>query len=124
MRLGQLVAQVEGIWSIDPARRLLTGMSDGATFAYLAGLGPGSPFTHLALDHQGFGGLSSSRWPTKTRLQGLPIHCRLAGALDWMPLSPTPRATSEALTQVWCGDLRRNRKTWPMLIRASSIRCC
>ena len=35
-------------WNVDPARLLLTGMSDGGTFCYVAGLERGSPFTHLA----------------------------------------------------------------------------
>ena len=39
---------VRSEWTVDPARLLLTGMSDGGTFTYVSGLEAGSPFTHLA----------------------------------------------------------------------------
>jgi phospholipase/carboxylesterase len=64
---------------------LLTGMSDGATYALLCGLGDGMPFTHLApacgVLHPFLlaGGLGNAR--------GRPIYM-VHGALDWMfPLS-------------------------------------
>ena len=34
--------------NVDPARLMLTGMSDGGTFCYVSGLEAESPFTHLA----------------------------------------------------------------------------
>jgi phospholipase/carboxylesterase len=45
--LARIVEGVRGRWNIDPAKLLLTGMSDG-TFCYVSALGRGSPFTHLA----------------------------------------------------------------------------
>jgi len=36
--LGRILDSVRGRWSIDPARLLLTGMSDGGTFSYVTGL--------------------------------------------------------------------------------------
>ena len=46
--LSKILDQVGRRWPIDRQRVLLTGMSDGGTFAWLVGLGQGTPFTHLA----------------------------------------------------------------------------
>jgi phospholipase/carboxylesterase len=47
--LGEMITFVEGQYPVDRAHVLLTGMSDGATYTFLRGLGEsGSPFTHLA----------------------------------------------------------------------------
>jgi phospholipase/carboxylesterase len=81
-RLAHLVAQVSGRWNIDPRRRLLTGMSDGGTFAYVSGLEPASPFTHLAPIAAAFHPMLA-QFADPDRLQGLPIHI-VHGALDWM----------------------------------------
>ena len=47
-RLVQIVDEVCERWPVSAARRLLTGISDGGTFAWLCGLREGSIFTHLA----------------------------------------------------------------------------
>ncbi|HEY4041172.1 MAG TPA: hypothetical protein VGM32_04920, partial [Rhodopila sp.] len=44
----RILDQVSARWNIDPARMLLTGMSDGGTFTLVSGLADDSPFTHLA----------------------------------------------------------------------------
>lgn len=81
-RLDALVAEVGQQWHVDPQRVLLTGMSDGGTFSYLAGLRDGAPFTHVAP-------ISASFHPlllegvARERLQGLPVYL-VHGALDWM----------------------------------------
>ena len=47
--LAEMVAYVTGQYPVDRTRVLLTGMSDGATYTFLRGLGEAdSPFTHLA----------------------------------------------------------------------------
>ena len=46
--LREMVASVAARYPVDRARVLLTGMSDGATYAFLCGLRDGMPFTHLA----------------------------------------------------------------------------
>jgi phospholipase/carboxylesterase len=46
--LVRILEMVQSRWTIDPARLLLTGLSDGGTFCYVSGLQAGSPFTHLA----------------------------------------------------------------------------
>jgi phospholipase/carboxylesterase len=80
--LARILENVRSKWSVDPARLLLTGMSDGGTFAYVTGLEATSPFTHLAP-------VSAAFHPTLAqmadagRTRGLPIHI-VHGALDWM----------------------------------------
>src|SRR2546429_8727055 len=46
--LRQTVESVADRYPVDRSRVLLTGMSDGATYALLCGLRAGMPFTHLA----------------------------------------------------------------------------
>ncbi|PKQ09840.1 MAG: phospholipase [Alphaproteobacteria bacterium HGW-Alphaproteobacteria-12] len=79
--LARMIAHVNDGWNIDASRILLTGMSDGGTFTYLAGL-TGGPYTHLAP--------VSSAWhpmliggAEPARIAGLPIYIT-HGALDWM----------------------------------------
>lgn len=69
-------------WNVDPMRLLLTGMSDGGTFAYVSGLAAHSPFTHLAPVSAAFHPLLA-QMADPERLRGLPIHI-IHGALDWM----------------------------------------
>jgi phospholipase/carboxylesterase len=91
----EMVASVAGRYPVDPARVLLTGMSDGATYALLCGLRDGTPFTHLApacgVLHPFLvagGGLA--------RAQDRPIYL-VHGALDWMFPVYTARMAREAL---------------------------
>ncbi len=77
-----IVDYVKSRWAVDERRVLLTGMSDGGTFAYVSGLQADSPFTHLAP-------LSASFHPmllalaSPQRLTALPVYL-VHGALDWM----------------------------------------
>jgi phospholipase/carboxylesterase len=93
--LREMVESVAGRYPIDRARVLLTGMSDGATYALLCGLGDGMPFTHLApacgVLHPALllnGGLARAR--------GRPIYL-VHGALDWMFPVYTARIARQAL---------------------------
>jgi phospholipase/carboxylesterase len=93
-----LTAMVESVaarYPVDRARVLLTGMSDGATYAMLAGLREGAPFTHLApacgMLHPALlmgGGIERAR--------GRPIYL-VHGALDWMFPVATARMAEHAL---------------------------
>jgi len=94
--LRKMVDAVAERYPIDRARVLLTGMSDGATYALLCGLGEGMPFTHLApacgVLHPGLlanGGLARAR--------GRPIYL-INGALDWMFPVYTARIARETLS--------------------------
>jgi phospholipase/carboxylesterase len=95
LALREMVASVAGRYPVDHARVLLTGMSDGATYALLCGLGEHMPFTHLApacgVLHPflfGNGGIERAR--------GRPIYL-VHGALDWMFPLHTARMAREAL---------------------------
>jgi phospholipase/carboxylesterase len=83
--LGEMVASVAGRYPVDRTRVLLTGMSDGATYALLCGLRDGTPFTHLA---PACGVLHPYLYARGLeRAAGRPIYM-VHGALDWMfPLS-------------------------------------
>ena len=80
--LMRILEAVRGQWNIDPARMLLTGMSDGGTFCYVSGLEAASPFTHLAPVAAAFHPLMA-QMADADRLHGLPIF-QVHGRLDWM----------------------------------------
>src|SRR5437660_138659 len=80
--LRQTVESVADRYPVDRSRVLLTGMSDGATYALLCGLRDGMPFTHLApacgvLHPFLFAGNGLEH------AAGRPIYM-VHGALDWM----------------------------------------
>jgi len=80
--LRQMVESVADRYPVDRSRVLLTGMSDGATYALLCGLRDGMPFTHLApacgvLHPFLFAGNGLEH------AAGRPIYM-VHGALDWM----------------------------------------
>jgi phospholipase/carboxylesterase len=97
--LHSMVESVAARYPVDRARVLLTGMSDGATYALVCGLRDETPFTHLApasgtlhpylLAH---GGLERAR--------GRPIYL-IHGALDWMFPVQTARMAADVLRS--CG---------------------
>jgi phospholipase/carboxylesterase len=93
--LREMVESVARRYPVDRERVLLTGMSDGATYALLCGLREGMPFTHLApvsgVLHPFLftdGGLERAR--------GRPIYL-VHGALDWMFPVQTAHVTRETL---------------------------
>lgn len=83
-------------WHVDRSRLLLTGMSDGGTFCYLAGLDAGSPFTHLAPGSASFSPFLIEMGD-RARLEGLPIYL-VHGARDWMFPVDVARAANAALS--------------------------
>jgi phospholipase/carboxylesterase len=95
--LAEILQHVEGRWRIDPQRRLLTGMSDGGTFAYVSGLEAGSPFTHLAPVAASFHPMLAD-YADPDRLAGLPIHI-VHGLMDWMFPVEIAREARRALTR-------------------------
>ena len=94
--LARMLDAVRRQWTVDPARLLLSGMSDGGTFAYVSGLEPGSPFTHLAPASAAFHPMMAA-YADKDRLTGLPIHIA-HGVLDWMFPIDMAREAAQALT--------------------------
>lgn len=93
--LARILAGVRARWNVDAGAILLTGMSDGGTFAYVSGLEPGSPFTHLAPVSAAFHPMLAQMADAE-RITGLPIHVA-HGALDWMFPVDMARAAVRAL---------------------------
>jgi phospholipase/carboxylesterase len=94
--LARILASVRERWNIDPARLLLTGMSDGGTFCYVTGLEGASPFTHLAPVAATLHPLMAEMADAE-RLRGLPIYL-VHGRLDWMFPVQVARQTQGALS--------------------------
>jgi len=80
--IDNMVADVAARWNIDPERKLLTGMSDGGTFAYVLGLRGDCQFTHLAPIAAAFHPLLIGM-ADADRLRDLPIYI-VHGHEDWM----------------------------------------
>lgn len=94
--LKSMVDYVKQNWCVDTDHILLTGLSDGATFALLSGLQADSPFTHLAP-------LSGVLHPENfingnmTRANNKPIYL-VHGSLDWMfPIDTAYMARDELM---------------------------
>lgn len=94
--LARILEDVRSRWNVDPARMLMTGMSDGGTFCYVSGLDAASPFTHLAPVSATFHPLMAEMADAQ-RLRGLPIHI-VHGKLDWMFPVQVARQTQQALS--------------------------
>ena len=94
--LNRILDAVRSRWNIDPARLLLTGMSDGGTFCYVTGLASTSPFTHLAPVAATFHPLMAEMADAE-RLRGLPVYL-VHGRLDWMFPVQVARQTRDALS--------------------------
>jgi phospholipase/carboxylesterase len=94
--LQRITELIRSEWTIDPARMLLTGISDGGTFTLLSGLMESSPFSHLAPVAAGFHPiLMDISDPSRTA--GLPVYL-VHGALDWMFPVQVARTASRVLS--------------------------
>lgn len=94
--LNRILQFVRERWNIDPAKMLLTGMSDGGTFCYVTGLEHASPFTHLAPIAATFHPLMAEMADAE-RLRRLPVFL-VHGRLDWMFPVQVARQTRDALS--------------------------
>ncbi|MES1990336.1 MAG: phospholipase [Pseudomonadota bacterium] len=94
--LMRMIAHVKENWSVDGAKILLTGMSDGGTFTYVLGLQADAPFTHLAPIAASFHPFLVEMADTE-RVKGLPLYIT-HGALDWMFDKEMGRVASHAMT--------------------------
>ncbi len=94
--LRQMIESVAERYPVDRSRVLLTGMSDGATYALRCGFRDGMPFTHLA---PACGVLHPALLISGdlARARGRPIYL-VHGALDWMFPVATAQLAREALT--------------------------
>jgi len=96
--IARIVESVRAQFSVDPARLLLTGMSDGGTFCYVSGLEPASPFTHIAPVSAAFHPMLA-QMAEPARLRGLPSRIT-HGAYDWMFAGSIAREARRALVDV------------------------
>jgi phospholipase/carboxylesterase len=96
MHLTGILELIRSKWTIDPARTLLTGISDGGTFTLLSGLIETSPFTHLAPIAAAFHPILMDI-SDPARLAGLPVYL-VHGALDWMFPVQVARTASDVLS--------------------------
>jgi phospholipase/carboxylesterase len=101
--LAAMVAFVRERWSVDPERILLTGLSDGATFALLAGLAEGAPYTALA-PVSGVLHPANHRLGNLARARGRRIYL-VHGAQDWLFPVALARLARDALAEAGA-DLR------------------
>lgn len=95
--IDRLVDQVSADWTIDPARMLLTGMSDGGTFTYVLGLRGGCRFTHLAPVAAAFHPMLLT-FADPGRVRGLPVTI-VHGTQDWMFPPELAQGAERALSQ-------------------------
>ena len=93
--LDSIVGRVAERWNVDPDRMLLTGMSDGGTFAYVSGLRAESPFTHLAPSSASFHPMLLDG-SSAERLRSLKVYL-MHGVLDWMFPVEIARTANAAL---------------------------
>lgn len=121
--LAHVLAEVGARWNLDRGRLLLTGMSDGGTFAYVSGLEPSSPFTHLAPVAAAFHPMLA-QMADGDRIRGLPIHVA-HGALDWMfPIDMAQaavRALEEAGADVVYREIADLAHTYPVELNAEIL---
>jgi phospholipase/carboxylesterase len=110
--------------NVDPARLLLTGLSDGGTFCYVGALNGTSPFTHLAPVAAAFHPLFAEM-ADRERMRDLPIHL-VHGALDWMfPVEMArraQRALSAAGARVTYREIDDLSHTYPREVNAELLR--
>lgn len=92
--LRSMIEHVKGLWPIDDEHILATGMSDGGTYALIAGLAEQSPFTHIAP----FSGVlhpQLSADGSLARAAGKPVYL-VHGTEDWMfPIEAAQMARHE-----------------------------
>ena len=120
--LDRMVESVAERYAVDRGRVLLTGMSDGATYALVCGLRDGSPFTHLGPACGVLHPLLLADGRIE-RARGRPIYL-VAGALDWMFPVQFARQAKEVLSTVGARSRTARSRTCPTRIRATRIRAC
>jgi phospholipase/carboxylesterase len=123
-RLASMLAFVRGRWPVDPAHILLTGLSDGGTFALLAGLLEESPYTHIA-SVSGVLHPANFALGNVARSRGRPIRI-VHGALDWLFPVALARAAHDALRAAGAAVVYRElpdcSHTWPREENARILR--
>ena len=120
--LAQMVESVAARYPVDRGRVLLTGMSDGATYALLCGLRDGMPFTHLApvcgVLHPFLfaeGGIERARGRRSTSSTARSTGCSPSTPPGWRSRLSPRRARESSIAR---------SRTCPTPIRATRTRRC
>ncbi|MGE0423144.1 MAG: phospholipase [Reyranellaceae bacterium] len=95
--IGRMVSFIGERWRIDPARILMTGMSDGGTYTYVGGVRAGAPFTHYAPVAASFHPMMLGMMD-QDQLRACPLYI-VHGTHDWMfppAMAQQARETFEA----------------------------
>ncbi len=92
--IARIMDDVAAVQALDRSRVLMTGMSDGGTFSYVAGLLDGGVATHLAPFAASFHPMLLE-FVSADRLANLPIRLT-HGARDWMFQIDVARMAAEA----------------------------
>ncbi len=94
--LNRMLEEISGSYRVDTKHLLLTGISDGGTFAMILSIVKQSPFTHYAPVAAAVHVLQSPDGTVKLPVSGLPVY-HVHGARDWMFPVQKARAAAEAL---------------------------
>ena len=113
--LREMVASVAARYPVDRSRMLLTGMSDGATYAFLCGL-RATGCRSRTWPRRAACSIPSCSWPGGlTTAQGRPIYL-IHGALDWMfPVADRSLRARGARGRRRAAGLPRDRRPVPYL---------
>ena len=121
--LNRILETVRQRYNVDPARLLLTGLSDGGTFCYVTGLESSSPFTHLAPVAATFHPLMAGM-ADAARLRRLPVYL-VHGRRDWMFPVEVARQAEQALSMAGAAVTYRElddlSHTYPREINAAIL---
>lgn len=111
----RILREVAARQELDRDRILLTGMSDGGTFAYVSGLGDASPATALAPFSASFHPMLLE-FVSPARLAALPIRLT-HGVRDWMFQIDVARSAAEAFrrrnARLTCRELPDRAHVFP-----------
>lgn len=113
-QLNSMLSRISESYNVDPDRILLTGISDGGTYAMLLSIVHQSPFTHFAPVAAAVHVLLTREGAIAAPVQGLRIY-QVHGARDWMFPVAHARAAAAALKKAGAesiyheiGDLSHN----------------
>lgn len=96
--LNRMLSHISSNWNIDTKHILLTGISDGGTYAMLLSIVHQSPFTHYAPVAAAVHVLMNRSGIVEAPVKDVPIY-QVHGGRDWMFPVASARAVAAALTK-------------------------
>ncbi|MCE9600501.1 MAG: phospholipase [Spirochaetia bacterium] len=106
MRLNGMLTHISETWNIDTKRLLLTGISDGGTYAMLLSIVHQSPFTHFAPVAAAVHVLMNRSGVIEAPVRDLRIY-QVHGVRDWMFPVASARAAAAALEKAGARNVYR-----------------